>query len=172
MHLLSGGYHIDTDLGKCAGTLWSFFGGQHEKTGWTFGYSWTYLSNVFALLWHHAPSTQSIANSLYLSLLFTFLSSPYIAHLQVEKEIGERRLVGFHGTGLSVAPEISFSDVTADCNNPNEVFYFTQISKIKVHCLYLTIQFMNIYTFFLLFGRRKKHTTKLCTSRSMNNTRL
>ncbi|CAN8303658.1 unnamed protein product [Cochlearia groenlandica] len=39
---------------------------------------------------------------------------------QVEKDIGEKRLVGFHGTGLSVAPEISFSDVTADCKNPNE----------------------------------------------------
>ncbi|KAL1192540.1 Glycerol-3-phosphate acyltransferase [Cardamine amara subsp. amara] len=39
---------------------------------------------------------------------------------QVEKEIGEKRLVGFHGTGLSIAPEINFSDVTADCNNPNE----------------------------------------------------
>ncbi|KAL0695973.1 hypothetical protein Bca4012_063153 [Brassica carinata] len=39
---------------------------------------------------------------------------------KVEKEIGEKRLVGFHGTGLSIAPEISFSDVTADCNNPNE----------------------------------------------------
>ncbi|XP_019094497.1 PREDICTED: glycerol-3-phosphate acyltransferase, chloroplastic-like [Camelina sativa] len=39
---------------------------------------------------------------------------------QVEKEIGEKRLVGFHGTGLSVGPEISFSDVTAACENPNE----------------------------------------------------
>ncbi|XP_056842769.1 glycerol-3-phosphate acyltransferase, chloroplastic [Raphanus sativus] len=39
---------------------------------------------------------------------------------KVEKEIGEKRLVGFHGTGLSIAPEISFSDVTADCSNPNE----------------------------------------------------
>ncbi|KAL0716361.1 hypothetical protein Bca4012_065683 [Brassica carinata] len=39
---------------------------------------------------------------------------------KVEKEIGERRLVGFHGTGLSVAPEISFSDVTENCNSPNE----------------------------------------------------
>ncbi|CAN6883919.1 unnamed protein product, partial [Brassica oleracea] len=39
---------------------------------------------------------------------------------KVEKEIGEKRLVGYHGTGLSIAPEISFSDVTADCSNPNE----------------------------------------------------
>ena len=126
----------------CSGTLWFFVGGQHEKTGWTFWCSWTHLSNVFALLWHHASSTQSIVSALiYPFCVFCFLlSSHHLSlHLQVEKEIGEKRLVGFHGTGLSIAPEISFSDVTADCNNPNEVFYFTQISKIKVHCLYLTI---------------------------------
>ncbi|XP_019058197.1 PREDICTED: glycerol-3-phosphate acyltransferase, chloroplastic isoform X2 [Tarenaya hassleriana] len=39
---------------------------------------------------------------------------------QVEKEIGERRVISFHGTGLSVAPEISYSDVVANCSNPNE----------------------------------------------------
>lgn len=39
---------------------------------------------------------------------------------QVEKEIGERRVISFHGVGLSVAPEISFSEVTAACENPEE----------------------------------------------------
>ncbi|TXG54208.1 hypothetical protein EZV62_019464 [Acer yangbiense] len=40
--------------------------------------------------------------------------------LQVEKEIGERREVSFHGAGLSVAPEISFMDIVAACGNPDE----------------------------------------------------
>lgn len=39
---------------------------------------------------------------------------------QVEKEIGESRVISFHGVGLSVAPEISFSEVTAACENPEE----------------------------------------------------
>ncbi|KAM0967320.1 hypothetical protein FF1_023003 [Malus domestica] len=39
---------------------------------------------------------------------------------QVEKEIGEKRMISFHGTGLSVAPEITFSDITASCQNSEE----------------------------------------------------
>ncbi|XP_044466187.1 glycerol-3-phosphate acyltransferase, chloroplastic-like isoform X2 [Mangifera indica] len=39
---------------------------------------------------------------------------------QVEKEIGERRAVSFHGVGLSVAPEISFSDIASTFENPEE----------------------------------------------------
>ncbi|XP_057467159.1 glycerol-3-phosphate acyltransferase, chloroplastic isoform X2 [Actinidia eriantha] len=39
---------------------------------------------------------------------------------QVEKEIGERRLISFHGTGLSVAPEISFREIAAACGDPEE----------------------------------------------------
>ncbi|KAK9928048.1 hypothetical protein M0R45_025202 [Rubus argutus] len=39
---------------------------------------------------------------------------------QVEKEIGEKRMISFHGTGLSVAPEMSFSDITASCDSPEE----------------------------------------------------
>uniref|UniRef100_A0A6N2KWD8 Glycerol-3-phosphate acyltransferase, chloroplastic n=1 Tax=Salix viminalis TaxID=40686 RepID=A0A6N2KWD8_SALVM len=39
---------------------------------------------------------------------------------QVEREIGERRVISFHGVGLSVAPEISFSEVTAASENPEE----------------------------------------------------
>ncbi|XP_008238158.1 PREDICTED: glycerol-3-phosphate acyltransferase, chloroplastic [Prunus mume] len=40
--------------------------------------------------------------------------------LQVEKAIGEKRMISFHGTGLSVAPEITFSDISASCQNPEE----------------------------------------------------
>ncbi|KAI4314524.1 hypothetical protein L6164_027423 [Bauhinia variegata] len=39
---------------------------------------------------------------------------------QVEKEIGEKRVISFHGTGLSVSPEISFSETTAACENSEE----------------------------------------------------
>ncbi|KAB1216102.1 Glycerol-3-phosphate acyltransferase, chloroplastic [Morella rubra] len=40
---------------------------------------------------------------------------------QVEKEIGEQRVISFHGTGLSVAPAINFSEIAAACENPEEV---------------------------------------------------
>lgn len=40
----------------------------------------------------------------------------------MEREIGERRVISFHGVGLSVAPEISFSEVTAASENPEEVW--------------------------------------------------
>lgn len=39
---------------------------------------------------------------------------------QVEKEIGEKRVITFHGTGLSIAPEISFSEIAVTCENPEE----------------------------------------------------
>lgn len=39
---------------------------------------------------------------------------------QVEKEIGEQRVISFHGVGLSVAEEIKYGDVTADAKNPDE----------------------------------------------------
>ncbi|KAG8634186.1 glycerol-3-phosphate acyltransferase, chloroplastic isoform X2 [Manihot esculenta] len=40
--------------------------------------------------------------------------------LQVEKEIGERRVISFHGAGLSIAPEIRFSEIAVACENPEE----------------------------------------------------
>ncbi|CAL0314178.1 unnamed protein product [Lupinus luteus] len=40
--------------------------------------------------------------------------------MKVEKEIGEKRIISFHGTGLSVAPEISFSEITAACGSPEK----------------------------------------------------
>ncbi|XP_057417180.1 glycerol-3-phosphate acyltransferase, chloroplastic [Lotus japonicus] len=38
--------------------------------------------------------------------------------LKVEKEIGEKRVITFNGAGLSVAPEMSFSQTTSACENP------------------------------------------------------
>ncbi|XP_014521075.1 glycerol-3-phosphate acyltransferase, chloroplastic [Vigna radiata var. radiata] len=40
--------------------------------------------------------------------------------LKVEKEIGEKRIISFHGAGISVAPAISFSQATATCENPEK----------------------------------------------------
>ncbi|GMJ12526.1 ACYLTRANSFERASE 1 [Hibiscus trionum] len=39
---------------------------------------------------------------------------------QVEKEIGEKRIITFHGAGLSVAPEISFPEISAACEKSEE----------------------------------------------------
>ncbi|KAI7743976.1 hypothetical protein M8C21_001743, partial [Ambrosia artemisiifolia] len=39
---------------------------------------------------------------------------------QVEKEIGERRVISFHGAGLSVAPKIDFNEITASCGDPDK----------------------------------------------------
>ncbi|XP_065035104.1 glycerol-3-phosphate acyltransferase, chloroplastic-like isoform X2 [Musa acuminata AAA Group] len=44
---------------------------------------------------------------------------------EVEKQIGERRQISFHGIGLSVAPEMNYDEITAGCENPEmakEVF--------------------------------------------------
>ncbi|KDP30701.1 hypothetical protein JCGZ_16136 [Jatropha curcas] len=40
--------------------------------------------------------------------------------LQVQKEIGEKRVISFHGVGLSIAPGISFSEIAGSCENPEE----------------------------------------------------
>ncbi|KAH7834631.1 hypothetical protein Vadar_018100 [Vaccinium darrowii] len=39
---------------------------------------------------------------------------------KVEKEIGERRVISYHGTGVSVAPEIIFHEIDAACGDPDE----------------------------------------------------
>lgn len=40
---------------------------------------------------------------------------------KVEKEIGERRVISYHGTGVSLAPEIIFHEIDAACGDPDEV---------------------------------------------------
>ncbi|XP_017238530.1 glycerol-3-phosphate acyltransferase, chloroplastic isoform X1 [Daucus carota subsp. sativus] len=40
--------------------------------------------------------------------------------VKVEKEIGERRMIAFHGTGLSIAPPINYDKICDDCANPEE----------------------------------------------------
>ncbi|KAK8639955.1 hypothetical protein V6N13_138321 [Hibiscus sabdariffa] len=46
--------------------------------------------------------------------------------LQVEKEIGEKRIITFHGAGLSVAPEISFPEIAAACEKSESRDAYTQ----------------------------------------------
>lgn len=41
--------------------------------------------------------------------------------LQVEKEIGERRVLGFTGVGMSVGAELHYKDMTAGCESTEEV---------------------------------------------------
>lgn len=42
-------------------------------------------------------------------------------YFQVEKEIGEKRIISFHGVGLSVAPAISLSKLAASYESSEEV---------------------------------------------------
>lgn len=53
--------------------------------------------------------------------LFCSSTSVWHTYLQVEKEIGEKRLISFHGTGLSVAPNISYHEIAAAMEDPEEV---------------------------------------------------
>lgn len=39
---------------------------------------------------------------------------------QVAKEIGERRVVSYHGTGLSVGPEVNYHEIASASENPEE----------------------------------------------------
>lgn len=41
--------------------------------------------------------------------------------MQVEKELGERRLIGYHGVGLAVAPKLNFEELTAGTTSKEEV---------------------------------------------------
>ncbi|KAM7531031.1 hypothetical protein LguiB_034441 [Lonicera macranthoides] len=46
---------------------------------------------------------------------------------QVEKDIGEKRVISFHGTGISVAPKINFREIVDACSDLEEAkVAFTQ----------------------------------------------
>ncbi|KAL4326273.1 hypothetical protein GQ457_11G020700 [Hibiscus cannabinus] len=45
---------------------------------------------------------------------------------QVEKEIGEKRIITFYGAGLSVAPEITFPEIAAACEKSEAKGAYTQ----------------------------------------------
>lgn len=78
-----------------------------------------------ALLCHNImpPPRQVCFSDLVFLVILLFSCELWVVTMlfQVEKEIGEKRMISFHGTGLSVAPEMSFSDITASCDSPEEV---------------------------------------------------
>ncbi|PPE02607.1 hypothetical protein GOBAR_DD00306 [Gossypium barbadense] len=45
---------------------------------------------------------------------------------QVEKEIGEKRIITFHGAGLSIAPQISFPEIAAACEESEAKDVYSQ----------------------------------------------
>ncbi|MBA0584235.1 hypothetical protein Gorai_015058 [Gossypium raimondii] len=45
---------------------------------------------------------------------------------QVEKEIGEKRIITFHGAGLSIAPQISFPEIAAACKESEAKDVYSQ----------------------------------------------
>lgn len=57
----------------------------------------------------------------FLSLPTVLFHASFPPSPQVEKEIGEKRVISFHGVGLSVAPEVRFSELAALCEVPEEV---------------------------------------------------
>lgn len=80
-----------------------------------------------ALLCHDImPPPAQVCSSCWLSLSVQH-GSNWLSYgteiLQVEKEIGERRVIAYHGTGLSVAPSINFNEISDNFQNPEEVSY-------------------------------------------------
>lgn len=55
---------------------------------------------------------------------------------QVEKDIGEKRVISFHGVGLSVASEIKFQEIAGSYENPNEV---SSLAMLAFHTLVIDI---------------------------------
>ncbi|KAF9625132.1 hypothetical protein IFM89_019221 [Coptis chinensis] len=61
---------------------------------------------------------------------------------EVEKDIGERRVISFHGVGVSVAPEINFDEISSGHENPDEDYQqllFLQVKMDFSHALYKSV---------------------------------
>ncbi|KAK9716149.1 hypothetical protein RND81_06G214000 [Saponaria officinalis] len=60
---------------------------------------------------------------------------------QVEKEIGEKRCMSFHGVGLSVAPEINYHDIALGCSNDDEAkLAYTHVLQASVNEQYTILK--------------------------------
>ncbi|KAF4401722.1 hypothetical protein G4B88_000770 [Cannabis sativa] len=57
--------------------------------------------------------------------------------LQVEKEIGEKRIISFHGVGVSVAPAISFSEIAVSHERSEEGVQYLVHSPLYPAILFL-----------------------------------
>lgn len=71
----------------------------------------------------------------------------------MEKEIGEKRIISFHGAGISAASEISFSKVTAACENPDKV---SRIWSLQLPLSYI-INFFNLLLVLSVFSWEVSH---------------
>lgn len=55
---------------------------------------------------------------MFVSVMTTHFHISLPAYVQVEKNIGEKRVVSFHGAGISVAPKIDFREVAGTLEDP------------------------------------------------------
>uniref|UniRef100_R7W5C7 Glycerol-3-phosphate acyltransferase, chloroplastic n=1 Tax=Aegilops tauschii TaxID=37682 RepID=R7W5C7_AEGTA len=55
---------------------------------------------------------------------------------QIEKEIGEQRVISFHGVGLSVAEEIKYGDVTAQSRNADEGIVAEPLNNVQARGIF------------------------------------
>lgn len=135
-----------------SGTLWCFFSGQYAKACWSFRSTRSYLSYGNTVPWHNAPSIKGMA-FLPLRVGSDIFFSYFYWHrviLQVEKEIGEKRIISYHGAGISLAPEISFSDTTASCENPEKVRRIWSFRLQLPQIFTFIILSLTLHSFFLI----------------------
>lgn len=109
-----------------------------------------------AILCHDImPPPLKVWCSFLWELALIYFSSNFYWHrviLQVEKEIGEKRIISYHGTGISLAPEISFSDITASCENPEKVRRIWSL-RLQLPQIFTFIIFRWLYIIFFLSNK-------------------
>lgn len=59
--------------------------------------------------------------TMFVSVMTLHFYIPLLAYVQVEKNIGEKRIISFHGTGISVGPKIDFHEVAGALEDSEEV---------------------------------------------------
>lgn len=72
--------------------------------------------------------------------------------MQVEKEIGEKRVMQYHGVGLSAGPEINYNDLSLGCENEEEVGYSSNLSRTRlanIRCMHYKAQIFDSYGHFI-----------------------
>lgn len=69
------------------------------------------------------PAQVGPVSIMFVSVMTMFFYISLLAIVQVEKNIGEKRVVSFHGAGISVAPKIDFHEVAGALEDPEVSFY-------------------------------------------------
>ncbi|CAN4128116.1 unnamed protein product [Withania somnifera] len=72
------------------------------------------------------PRRLVTVSTMVVSVLTLRVYISLLAYVQVEKNIGERRVVSFHGAGISVAPKIDFHEVAGALEDPEAKVVFTK----------------------------------------------